>query len=106
MELTSISSKMQLTLGDWRLDRILMFLFIISSVSFGLGASLIKDNDIYIRFIRNWVSYLYHLHNYNWYTDKCVFFLRPSPKIAHIVNVLSLAILGSLFVICMLIGCL
>ncbi|MFW9771312.1 MAG: hypothetical protein ACFFEO_03980 [Candidatus Thorarchaeota archaeon] len=33
-----------------------------------------------------------------------LFFLQPSPKIARIVNVLSLAILGSLFIIGMLIG--
>ncbi len=95
---------MQLIFGDWRLDRILTFFFIISSASFGFGASLIKDNNVYIRFIRNWVSYLYHLHNYNWYTDECVFFLRSSPKITRIVNVLSLAIVGHSFVIHMLIG--
>ncbi|MFW9771313.1 MAG: UbiA family prenyltransferase [Candidatus Thorarchaeota archaeon] len=40
--MTSISSKMQLIFGDWRLGRILMFFFITSSVSFGLGASLIN----------------------------------------------------------------
>jgi len=33
-----------------------------------------------------------------------LFILRPSPKIARIVNVLSLAILGSLFVVAMFIG--
>jgi len=33
-----------------------------------------------------------------------LYILRPVPKIARIVNVLSLAILGSLFVIAMFIG--
>ncbi|UCC20354.1 MAG: UbiA family prenyltransferase [Promethearchaeota archaeon] len=37
-----MSSKMQLIFGDWRLGRILMFFFITSSVSFGLGGNLIN----------------------------------------------------------------
>ena len=37
-----MSSKMQLIFGDWRLGRIIMFIFITSSVSFGLGGSLIN----------------------------------------------------------------
>ncbi|MFX0155834.1 MAG: UbiA family prenyltransferase [Candidatus Hodarchaeota archaeon] len=35
-----MSSKMQTIFGDWRLGRILMFIFITSSVSYGLGGSL------------------------------------------------------------------
>ncbi len=32
-----MSSKMQLIFGDWHLGRIIMFIFITSSVSYGLG---------------------------------------------------------------------
>jgi 4-hydroxybenzoate polyprenyltransferase len=42
-DLTSMSSKMQLIFGDWRLGRILMFIFITSSVSYGLGGSLMNN---------------------------------------------------------------
>ncbi|MFX1379834.1 MAG: UbiA family prenyltransferase [Promethearchaeota archaeon] len=37
-----MSSKMQLIFGDWRLGRIIMFIMITSSVSYGLGGSLIN----------------------------------------------------------------
>ncbi|MFX1589840.1 MAG: UbiA family prenyltransferase [Promethearchaeota archaeon] len=37
-----MSSKMRTIFGDWRLGRILMFIFITSSVSYGLGAVLIN----------------------------------------------------------------
>ncbi len=37
-----MSSRMKIIFGDWRLGRILMFIFITSSVSFGLGGSLIN----------------------------------------------------------------
>jgi 4-hydroxybenzoate polyprenyltransferase len=36
-----MSSKMQLIFGDWRLGRIIMFIMITSSVSYGLGGNLI-----------------------------------------------------------------
>ncbi len=35
-------SKMQTIFGDWRLGRILMFIFITSSVSYGVGGSLVN----------------------------------------------------------------
>ncbi|MFW9820344.1 MAG: UbiA family prenyltransferase [Candidatus Thorarchaeota archaeon] len=37
-----MSSKMQLIFGDWRLGRILMFIMITSSVSYGLGGTLLN----------------------------------------------------------------
>jgi 4-hydroxybenzoate polyprenyltransferase len=37
-----MSSKMQLIFGDWRLGRILMFIMITSSVSYGLGGLLLN----------------------------------------------------------------
>ncbi|MFX0002634.1 MAG: UbiA family prenyltransferase [Candidatus Hodarchaeota archaeon] len=37
-----MSSKMQLIFGDWRLGRIMMFIMITSSVSYGLGGILIN----------------------------------------------------------------
>ncbi len=37
-----MSSKMQLIFGDWRLGRIIMFTLIMSSVSYGLGRTLIN----------------------------------------------------------------
>ncbi|MFX1309404.1 MAG: UbiA family prenyltransferase [Promethearchaeota archaeon] len=37
-----MSSKMQLIFGDWRLGRIIMFTLITSSVSYGLGGTLIN----------------------------------------------------------------
>jgi len=37
-----MSSKMKTIFGDWRLGRILMFIFITSSVSYGLGGNLLN----------------------------------------------------------------
>ena len=37
-----MSSKMQLIFGDWRLGRIIMFIMITSSVTYGLGGDLIN----------------------------------------------------------------
>jgi len=38
-----MSSKMEVIFGDWRLGRIIMFILITSSVSYGLGGSLINN---------------------------------------------------------------
>jgi len=99
-------SKMQLIFGDWRLGRILILIL--------LSQCFLLINE-FIAYIIGITIYILGLLGLGYLTRIiCIiaiglplnlpFIFKSTPRVARIVNVLSLVILGSLFVIGMSIG--